>query len=245
MTDIAAGPIRTAVFAPLGDLSRSGRVERRLADAIRTGLLRDGERLPSEVDLATALGVATVTAREALAALRSRGLVSTTRGRGGGSFVRRPEGVEETAALERLRAVSRVDLHDQAAHYALVVAGAAELAAERATPAEARGLEELLLPPDEVDPARWRHADTEMTLSLAGLTQSARLTRAVMRLEADTGLLLRLPFDEPPVRDATRAYHHALVDAVVSADPGRARALVRSQLDSLVAALARRHARLH
>ena len=56
------------------------RVEQRLADAIRSGLLADGERLPSEQELAAMLGVATVTAREALVALRSQGLVPRSAG---------------------------------------------------------------------------------------------------------------------------------------------------------------------
>ena len=49
---------RSAIFAPLGDVGRAQRVEQRLADAIRSGLLTDGERLPSEQELAAMLGVA-------------------------------------------------------------------------------------------------------------------------------------------------------------------------------------------
>lgn len=81
---------RTAVFAPINNLGRAVRVEQRLANAIWSGLLRDGEKLPSESELAAMLGVATVTAREALISLRAQGLVTTVRGRGGGSFVTRP-----------------------------------------------------------------------------------------------------------------------------------------------------------
>ncbi|MFI5429404.1 winged helix-turn-helix domain-containing protein [Aeromicrobium sp. UC242_57] len=85
---------RSAIFAPIGDEGRAVRVENRLAEAIRSGVLADGERLPSEPELASMLGVATVTAREALVALRAQGLVTTTRGRGGGSFVAGPRRAE-------------------------------------------------------------------------------------------------------------------------------------------------------
>src|SRR5690349_11439965 len=82
---------RRAVFAPLTPGGRAAAVTRRLRDAIVLGVLGDGEQLPSEVELAEALGVAPVTARESLQSLRQLGLVTTRRGRGGGSFVRTPE----------------------------------------------------------------------------------------------------------------------------------------------------------
>jgi len=75
-----AGPARAAIFAPIGDEGRALLVERRLAEAIRSGMLVDGERLPSESELAHLFGVALVTAREALVALREQGLVTTVRG---------------------------------------------------------------------------------------------------------------------------------------------------------------------
>src|SRR6266576_1204176 len=79
------------LFTPLDTGGRADTVTRRLAQAIRLGLLLDGERLPAESQLAGQLGVSTVTLREALATLRTMGLVETRRGRGGGSFVRAPD----------------------------------------------------------------------------------------------------------------------------------------------------------
>ncbi|MFL6607198.1 MAG: winged helix-turn-helix domain-containing protein, partial [Pseudomonas sp.] len=62
-------------------------VTRRLIEMIDLGLLVEGEQLPSENSLSTQLGVATVTLRDALAALRERGVIETRRGRNGGSFI--------------------------------------------------------------------------------------------------------------------------------------------------------------
>ena len=78
---------RAAIFAPLDGAGRAELVLQRLTDAIMLGVLHDGERLPSEAELARQLGVATVTAREALEILRRNKLVHTKRGRDGGSFV--------------------------------------------------------------------------------------------------------------------------------------------------------------
>src|SRR5215210_2252651 len=58
-----------------------------LATAIRLGVYPQGSLLPAERELAERLGVSRATLREAIAALRSAGLVETTRGRGGGTVV--------------------------------------------------------------------------------------------------------------------------------------------------------------
>jgi GntR family transcriptional repressor for pyruvate dehydrogenase complex len=59
-----------------------------LATAIRLGVFVTGEQLPPERELADRHGVvARNTLRDAIAALRAPGLVSTRRGRGGGSVV--------------------------------------------------------------------------------------------------------------------------------------------------------------
>jgi DNA-binding FadR family transcriptional regulator len=233
---------RSAIFAPIGDEGRAVRVENRLAEAIRSGVLADGERLPSEPELAAMLGVATVTAREALVALRAQGLVTTTRGRGGGSFVTRPEATGPGELGGRLRSITRVELRDRGTIYGVILAGCAELAAERADASDVEGLRALLLDEDEPDVGRWRHADSELYLSVAALTQSARMTREVVRLEADFGALLRLPLAEPDFRAATTARHLALVDAIEAHDAARARGCVRSHVGDALEALADLHA---
>ncbi len=59
----------------------------RLAQAIRLGVVRVGERLPPERELAERLQVSRVTLREAIRALREAGYLQSRRGRTGGTFV--------------------------------------------------------------------------------------------------------------------------------------------------------------
>jgi DNA-binding FadR family transcriptional regulator len=59
----------------------------RLAQAIKLGLVAEGERLPAERDLAERLQVSRVTLREAIRALREAGYLESRRGRTGGTFV--------------------------------------------------------------------------------------------------------------------------------------------------------------
>src|SRR3954454_3218003 len=79
---------RSVVFSPVGGEGVVERAVRRLAEAIAVGLIDVGEQLPTEVELAEQLGIATASVREALAVLSDGGYVETRRGRGGGTFVR-------------------------------------------------------------------------------------------------------------------------------------------------------------
>ena len=134
------GQARSHVFAPLGDLGRAEAVTARLTDAISMGLLADGEQLPSEAELAGQFGVATVTVREALVALRQQGLLATRRGRGGGSFVIAPGDGSPASWPQRLRQVSLSELRDIGDHYLAIAGAAARLAAERSSPEDVERL---------------------------------------------------------------------------------------------------------
>src|SRR5258708_23210853 len=76
-----------------------GQIEDWLADAIATGRLTPGDRLPTEQDLAGWLGVSRMTLRHALAQLAQRGLVSRTVGRSGGTFVAEPKLEQDLTVL--------------------------------------------------------------------------------------------------------------------------------------------------
>ncbi|MEV5411778.1 FCD domain-containing protein [Thermopolyspora sp. NPDC052614] len=221
-----------AVFAPVSTEGRVDAVVRRLTDAIALGLLADGEQLPSESELAGLLGVSTVTLREALVALRQRGLLVTRRGRGGGSFVRAPA---EPEIGERLRAFAADELRDLGDHYTAIAGAAAMLAARRALPADVEPLWRSLREMADTDsPARLRRLDGRFHVEVAAASQSARLTREEIRLQADIGPLLWLPYDEPGGHDEATAQHRAIAAAIADGDPGRARELAeRHVLDAI------------
>jgi DNA-binding FadR family transcriptional regulator len=238
---------RSAIFAPLSDVGRAEQVEQRLTEAIRSGVLTQGERLPSESELAGRFGVAVVTVREALTGLRAQGMVTTSRGRGGGTFVAAGATADEDALAERLGAMSRAELQDRGTHYALVLAGCAELTAERADAEEAASLRRLLAAglADADDVGAWRHTDAELWLSLAALTQSSRITRQVVRLEADFGMIVRIPLSDETFRERTLANHHRLIDAIAAGDPDTARKLAQAHLQETLDRVARTQAEIH
>jgi DNA-binding FadR family transcriptional regulator len=213
---------RAAVFAPLGGAGRAELVEQRLTDAIVLGLLSHGERLPSESEMARQFGVATVTAREALEALRSKGLVETKRGRDGGSFV---TSTSRAASIDqRVRDLSRVELRDMGVYYSAIACMAAELAADRATPDDIEQLQRTLTDASQVpDEARARREEGTFRLEIAALAQSARLVREELRLQAEFAPLLWLCLRDEDYRASSRAAHQSVVDAIAAGNGGLAR----------------------
>src|SRR3954465_9027698 len=83
----ALASLSDVVLRPVRDGNAFESTVEHLAMAIRLGVFTEGERLPSERDLAERLKVGRATLREAIGALRQAGLVRTRRGRSGGTVV--------------------------------------------------------------------------------------------------------------------------------------------------------------
>ena len=214
-----------SLFAPIDAGGRAETVARRLIQAIRLGLLLDGERLPAESTLAGQFGVSPVTLREALATLRSMGLVETRRGRGGGSFVRAPQEPQPVRLERPLRLLSPHELQDIGDHRAAVAGAAAKLAAERALGGDVTTLRGHI---DRLHHARTlterRRADARIHIEIAAAAQSPRLTRQEMDLWSEVGDLVWLPVTEAQA-PAVAGEHEALIDAIESQRPEQARLL--------------------
>lgn len=107
-------------------------VVEQVEEMILHGTLRDGERLPSERDLADRLDVSRQTLREALKALEEKGLVESRQG--GGTFIANIVGSAISEPLVELFSRHEEAYIDYMEFRLLLEAKAAALAAERATP---------------------------------------------------------------------------------------------------------------
>ncbi|MET0859919.1 MAG: GntR family transcriptional regulator [Microbacterium sp.] len=240
---------RSVVFAPLDGTGRAELVEQRLTDAIVSGVLRDGERLPSESELSRSLGVALVTAREALEGMRERGLVRTRRGRDGGSFVTYDRDAAARLLETRVRGHSRIELRDLALHVSAIAGTAAEIAADRASHDD---VEMLLAIHDGADLSTAggaRRALGRFQLEVAAISQSPRLVREEVRLQSEAGPLLWLCLREQEYRDLSAASRTRVIDAIRAVDPVAARSATIAQataaLDWLVDEKVRLEASAH
>jgi GntR family transcriptional repressor for pyruvate dehydrogenase complex len=122
----------------------------RLREAILSGRIRPGERLPGERQLCERFGVGRPTLREALRSLEATGLIDVRPGKGGGSYAATPSEAivgDALAALVSLRGASpedlaefRVDFEGENAAWAARRAEARDIAALEALVAQAQAL---------------------------------------------------------------------------------------------------------
>ncbi|MEV8477938.1 FCD domain-containing protein [Streptomyces sp. NPDC051173] len=186
---------------------------------VRLGLVPEGERLPSERELAERLHISRVTLREALKVLQDQGLVESRRGRYGGTFVR-----ARTAASTKVD----VDVEDTLRFREVLEVGAAGLCAAHGLDEEqAARLRTALDATHDAPLAEYRRLDTLFHLTLAELSGSPTLAAQYAAVRATVNELLdRIPL---LVRNLehSQLQHTALVDAVLSGEAEAAREVMR------------------
>lgn len=225
---------RDSVFQPLQVEGAVERIVRRLGEAIGSGVLRPGERLPSEIELAEMLDVAPMTLRQALAILRDAGYVETRRGRGAGSFVANdvahPLGRGGRVPTER----ELVDLVD----WRRAISGeSAYLAAERG---DAASLDRLSGAAADAEQAAlggfadYRLADSGFHIAVAEAAGSPRLVAAETALQAELGeILAALPgtWSTDALRTSTSG-HTPILAAVLQGRPEAARTAMLEHVEA-------------
>ncbi|TNM67760.1 FadR family transcriptional regulator [Streptomyces sp. NP160] len=217
-------PAPLALVTGLADAAPSsgGRAEQvaaQLETAVCVGLVSAGTRLPPERELAEQLGVTVLQLRQALALLRERGIVTTRRGNGGGSFVTDASAVQPHEVAQRLRGLSTEWLRDLGDLSGSISASACRLAAERADPSDVDRLRELAGAfAAATGLEQLRLADSRLHIAVAGAAQSRRLTAASVQVRGEVAPLLWYAVDgELPTRAAVE-HHAAIVDAIARGD---------------------------
>ena len=129
-----------ALLQPLRTRNLTEEVVERIAASIRSGQLEPGARLPTEQALMSAMGVSRTVVREAVAALRADGLVTTRQG--SGAFVADATRIPFRINSQGLGSIEDV-LEVMELRLAIEVEAAA-LAAERITPARLAPIRQAL-----------------------------------------------------------------------------------------------------
>ncbi|SDT14474.1 transcriptional regulator, GntR family [Friedmanniella luteola] len=210
----------------------------RLATAIRLGVYPHGTALPPERELAVALGVSRATLREAIAGLRAAGMVTTTRGRGGGTVVLHEPATPGAGGRARLRG-RRDELLDDLVFRRVVEPGAVQVAAGRTLSGSERALVvgSLAEVARASDPAEHRQADSRLHLALATVAGSPRLVEAVTAVQAGLhDMLVAIPVLRVNIEHSS-AQHAAIVAAVLEGDGVRARREMERHCDDTAALL--------
>ncbi|MBD2035965.1 FadR family transcriptional regulator [Leptolyngbya sp. FACHB-321] len=205
----------------------------RLSAAIKMGLYRPGDQLPTERDLADIMGVSRTTVREAIRVLAAQGFLSVKRGRTGGTFV--CEGLVLPSVCElKQRLEQRGTTLNEILDYRLVMEpGVAELAAQRANSQQLDELQSLV---DRMKQAAnhfndHRHLDTKFHLLIASATQSRRLTTIVAGIHAELSDLLAIIPHSPAACLSSTAQHQQILDALREEQADLARQLMADHID--------------
>jgi GntR family transcriptional repressor for pyruvate dehydrogenase complex len=217
-----------------------------LGTAIRLGVFAEGDRLPPERELSVSMGVSRATLREAIAALRQAGLVSTRSGRGGGTVVAqsgpRAGATDELAGrahAQSLVAANREHYRDALVARRVLEPGAAFVAANNDLTAEERTwLRDALVAVDTAsEPDAYRQADSRLHLAIAKISGSARLLGLVADVQSDLNDMLgAIPVLAVNITHSN-SEHREIVDAILAGDPDRARDVMECHCDGTAALL--------
>lgn len=223
--------VQRTVFTPVRQGSAVAETVAKLGRAIGMGLLRPGDRLPPETELADELGISPVTLRSALTILRSAGVLETQRGRGGGTIV--SDGALPDALLDDETLPSEAEILDLVDFRSVVEGGAAALAAERATPAQIAHLEGLIA---EMEAAggfdAWGECDTLFHLAIADASGSQRVVSQVAEARAEVSRIARLGSVPRSGLSLADEEHREILAAIAARRPEDARAAMVSHVES-------------
>ncbi len=230
--------MRVGTLDPFG---RAEQIAEQLTAAIGIGILNKGERLPPELALAEQLGVSPLTLRQSLALLRSKGLLETRRGRGGGSFISGNVSVSEAHIRARLTQRGTDDLRDLGDVAASVAASAARLAALRSDRQDIRRIRDLAVRFDEAPGVdELRRADARLHIGLGVASQSRRLTTLMIQIQSE---MAPLSWGQSwtDYRAQASADHGLLIDAIERRDAAAAERLAREHFELEAALLIDQH----
>jgi len=207
---------------------------------ILRGILRPGERLPAERDLATRMNVSRPSLRTAIADLEARQLLSTKAG--AGVFVAEVLGSAFSPPLIALFASHDEALFDYLSFRRDLEGLAAERAAKLASDTDLQVIQKVF---DKMISARSPQLearfDAEFHLSIIDASHNVvmlHMMRSMFEL-LQTGVFYnrQIMFKQQTTREALLAQHRAINDALQKRDPGLARAAVELHLNYVEQAL--------
>ncbi|MEM6933077.1 MAG: FCD domain-containing protein [Pseudomonadota bacterium] len=212
-------------------------IVRQIEDLILQGVLRPGDRLPAERDLAERMDVSRPTLREALAELEESGLIAARPG--GGTFVADVLGSAFAPPLIALFASHDTALFDYIAFRRDVEGLAAAQAAERATETDLEIIRSVfdryVVANSKRNHDEAGRLDAEFHMSIVEAAHNVVMThmmRSLYELLVE-GVFYnrRVVYGMREGREALLVQHKAILDAVSARDPEAARAAVEVHLD--------------
>lgn len=209
-------------------------IVQQIEESIVKGDLKPGDQLPAERDLAQRFGVSRTAVREAVKALREKGLVEAYSGRG--TFITDGTTQAVRQSLDLMVKIGQSEGSSQLAEVrAILEPEIAALAAQRIQESELATMREAVAVMDRSnqDPQAYIEADLDFHLALA---EGADNPMILSLLDPIVGLLreqrLRI-FQVPGGPQRGQVHHKRILEAVERHDPEAAREAMRLHLSQV------------
>lgn len=221
----------------------SDAVTKQIELLILQGILRPGERLPSERELSERLGVSRPSLREAISDLQERGLLTSRAG--SGIYVAEVLGSAFSDALVKLFASHDEAVFDYISFRRDMEGLAAERAARLGSDTDLRVIQTIF---DKMEAAHKKrnpedeaHLDADFHLSIIEASHNVimlHMMRSMYQLLREGVFYNRqVMFKQRTTRDTLLDQHRTINDALQARDPEGARAAVEAHLDYVLSKL--------
>jgi GntR family transcriptional repressor for pyruvate dehydrogenase complex len=230
-------------FEPVHQEKLSSGVIRQIEGLILRGILRPGERLPSERELSERMEVSRPSLREALADLQERGLLTSKAG--AGVYVADVLGSAFSPALVALFSTHTEAVFDYISFRRDMEGLAAERAARLGSDTDLKVIDTIFhkmeLAHQKRNPSDEAHLDADFHLSIIEASHNIimlHMMRSMYELLREGVFYNRsIMFKQRTTRDTLLDQHRAINAALQARDPAKARAAVEAHLDFVQAAL--------
>ena len=215
-------PTRIEFDAPIIRESVAEMVVRRILDMVKAGVLKAGDALPPERDLALSLNVSRPSVREAMRGLAVLGVVKTRQG--GGAYISDLGPDSLLGPLQFYLSLERMNIRELYDARSLIESDVARRAAVNISDADLARLEGLLAEQRRTigDPIAFRRSDFDFHEVIWIGSGNAFLKRIGESLNV-LGLEFRKRASEKPgVLEQSLQDHRRLLDALTSRDPDAA-----------------------
>lgn len=211
-------------------------VVRQIELLILRGILRPGERLPSERELSERMDVSRPSLREAVAELQDRGLLETRPG--SGIYVAESLGTHYPPALMRLFSTHDEAVFDYIAFRREIEGIAAERAATLGSETDLQVIDAVFVKMEAAhskrNPAEEASLDAQFHMAIIEASHNVvmlHMMRGMYDLLSEGVFFNRqIMFKQRATRDMLLDQHRAINDALQARDPKTARAAVESHL---------------
>lgn len=209
-------------------------IVQQIEESILKGTLKTGDQLPAERDLAQRFGVSRTAVREAVKALREKGLVEAYSGRG--TFITDGTSQAVRQSLDLMVKIGQPEGSQYLAELrAILEPEIAALAAARAQESDMATMREAVAVMDRAgrDPDPYIEADLDFHLALA---EAAANPLILSLIDSIVGLLreqrMRI-FKVEGGPERGQFHHKRILEAMEQRDPEKARDAMRAHLDQV------------